>query len=186
MLETLPFVELMGTFADHVGTDGHALAAALSCPGFRRFDQLSSGSEAAVGFRNDEAVDFGAGSDIDQMSDADMNPANDACFWRIGDKQGVLRGREEAFHSFENVRGGGRITKLRAQLRNASGVCTAGAANCNFVAHEIVRGRSAGLAPQTGLHRGAFQLAERIRGNPTSRARFLFPNSLRCVNRQLI
>ena len=62
----LALVDGVSTVADDIGPDGHSLAFFAAGPCFRRVQKLRAGAEAAVTFRDDEAIYFGAAGDFEK------------------------------------------------------------------------------------------------------------------------
>src|SRR6266478_1587914 len=118
VLVAVPFVKPVCALANHVGAHVHSRTAPPSRPFFRRFEQLGSGSQAALAFRNDEPVDFGTHLALQQVCQAHMNPAHDtvAGFQRLSDKHSMLRNRRELSQSLRDLRACCRIAKLPRKL----------------------------------------------------------------------
>lgn len=122
-------VELVSAFAKDVGADGQFGAAMFAGPSFHRVEEQRTGAEAALTIGNDEAVEFGARADFDEMVHADMRPADDAGRGRFRDKKSVLRTTFEfakAFGNFGRRRG---VTELAGEIGEARSVGRTGTAD---------------------------------------------------------
>src|SRR5258707_3316158 len=90
MLVALPLVELVGALANHVGAHVHGATAAPARPVLGSFQQLGAGAQAAMGFRDDQAIDLGSHIALQQIRNAHMDPAHYVRAWSFGDEHCVL------------------------------------------------------------------------------------------------
>src|ERR1700738_3570777 len=60
MLVAILLVEFVGASSFYIGTDRHAFAASVSCPGFGFFEQEFAGTATSNLFVDDQTIDFGA------------------------------------------------------------------------------------------------------------------------------
>src|SRR5215470_1205397 len=127
-------IKSMRTVADNVGADRHAVAALGFGPFFGGLQKLCAGSAAALPFSDDQSIHFSAQRNLEQRSDADVNPANnptlgslsnqDAAKTWMADQVSKARG-----HSFRRR----WITQLSAEFGNDASIREAGPANYDFV-----------------------------------------------------
>jgi hypothetical protein len=153
---SLPFVKFVGTLADHVGTYRHAWAAVLACPIFGGFEQTRARTEAALVFGDDKSIQFRACTDLDKVGNTDVRPADDPCVRGFRDEQRVLRCRLQSAHSFRDLRGGRRISKLAAKLGHPTHVTTSRAASYETLLLSFLSHLSACFLAQPFLNRFAF------------------------------
>src|SRR6266478_370255 len=96
----------------------------LARPLFGGSQQLRSGSEASLSFRNNEPVDFRANLNLQQRLPAHMHPPDHSIFGRIGHEYGVLRGRFDSEQPLAHLRRRGRISQLPGEHRDPRRVST--------------------------------------------------------------
>ena len=124
----MALVEGVSALADDIGPDGHSLAFLAACPHFRGIEEFCTSAEAAVTFRDDEAIYFGAAGDFEKRRDTDVDPADDR-FFKLRNKDSVSSRRLDLTETLSHFLHRGWIAKLAAQFRDAWNVSRPGASD---------------------------------------------------------
>src|SRR2546430_5027010 len=114
----MALVEGVSALADDIGPDGHSLAFLAACPHFRGIEEFCTSAEAAVTFRDDEAIYFGAAGDFQKRRDTDVDPAEDG-FFKLRNKNSVSSCSLDLTETLSHFMNDGGVTKLAAQFRDA-------------------------------------------------------------------
>src|SRR5260370_36929574 len=93
MFVAVAFVEIVRTLANDVRADRHAFAAVFARPLFSGGKQLRACSQAALPFRDNQPVHFGANLNFEQRLLAHVHPADDSIIPRVCHEYGMLRRR---------------------------------------------------------------------------------------------
>src|SRR5260370_17638338 len=112
MFVAVAFVEIVRTLANDVRADRHAFAAVFARPLFSGGKQLRACSQAALPFRDNQPVHFGANLTFKQRLLAPVPPADDSIIPRVCHEYGMLRGRLDSQQPFARLCGRGRIPEL--------------------------------------------------------------------------
>src|SRR6266850_6437292 len=133
VLVAVSFVKLVRALANQVRSHGHALAAVLSRPLFRRCEQPRARSRASLPLSHDEPVHFGAYLHFQKRFSAHMQPADDSILCRFRHDNSMLRGGFDSAQSFAHLGRGCRIPKLSTELRNPLRIRALRAPDLQFV-----------------------------------------------------
>ena len=109
----LALVEGVSTVADDIGPDGHSLAFFAAGPNFSGVEEFCTGAQAAVTFRDDEAIYFGAAGNFKKRRDTDVDPADDR-FFKLGNKDSVSTRRLDPTEALSHFLHRGGVAEFAA------------------------------------------------------------------------
>src|SRR5215472_1350094 len=137
VLIAVAFVESVGTLADHIRTDGHALASVFAGPILSRSQQPRARAKAAVSLLYDQTVHLRAKVALEERLFAYMQPADNPGVLGFRNEHRILRGGANPPQPLAKLGGARWIAKLGGEFRQPRRVRGLCAANFQVLAFSI-------------------------------------------------